>query len=120
MSMPQAVFSIAPIEPSRCPDQGKAEPPTALTKEHLDKEVRANGKAQCDCRISAVPDLQSLHEPKAVPRCQGFEKQLVNDHQCSLSESALPTAAAWCGCHQRLSPSQWRQTRPPRRIHAAG
>src|SRR5262245_16090009 len=119
MSMPQAVFSIAPVEPSRCPDQGKAEPPTALTKEHLDKEVRANDKTPCDRCISALPDLQSLHEPKAVSRCQGFEKQLVNGHQCSLPGSALLTAAAWCGCRQRLSPSQWHQTRPPRSIHAA-
>src|SRR5215470_668739 len=119
MSMPHAVFSIVPVEPPRCPDQGKAEPPTALTKKHLDKEVRADGKTQCDCSISALLDLQSLHEPKAVSCCQGFEEQLVNGHQFSPSESTRPTAAAWCECHQRLSPSLWHQTRPPRCTHVA-
>jgi len=28
MSMPKAVFSIAPVEPPRCPDQGKVAAPT--------------------------------------------------------------------------------------------
>jgi hypothetical protein len=55
--------------------------------------------------IGALPDMQGLYEPKAVPGCQGFDNQLVNGHSGSLPESGRPTAAAPCGCRQRLSPS---------------
>ncbi len=90
MSMPKAVFSISPVESPRCPDEGKAESPTALTAENLHKELRRNGKTPHDRRIGTLPDVQSLHKPKAVSGRQGFDEQLVN--LCGSDSSKLGSA----------------------------